>query len=124
MPQSGIDFTADFKLANQHLRANQYQKAIVFYQYALQHTQDNSALYENLGDALYASQQYKKAEAAYQQALSLSPKSSYARAQLGCIYFQQQRYQDAITAHRQAIAHQPTCIPFSYDLAQITPHHK
>ena len=76
-------------------------------------------VFENFGDALYHSQQYHKSEAAYQSALSLFPNSPYAHAQLGCIYVQQQRYSDAIASHRKAIALAPTCIPYSYDLAQV-----
>jgi len=108
----------DFQIANQYLRDNRFQEAIVFYQYALQGAPDSSAIYENLGDALYKSQQYQEAEAAYQRAIELCPQSAYAHAQLGRAYFQQQRYSAAIAPHRQAITLQPTCIPFSADLAQ------
>ena len=111
-------FKTDFKIANQYLRTGQLQVAVVFYQYALQHTQTNSAAYENLGDALFQSQQYSEAESAYQKAHALTPTSAYAHAQLGRIYFHQQRYPAAIAAHRQAIALSPTCIPYSHDLVQ------
>ena len=113
------DFRKDFKIANQYLQDKQFHTAIVFYHYALQQTQTNSAVYENLGDALYHTQQYQDAEAAYKSALALNPKLAYAHAQLGHIHFQQQRYAAAITAHREAISLVPTCIPFSQDLAQV-----
>lgn len=112
------DQIKDFKLANQYLREGQFQAAIVFYQYALQQNPASSAIYENLGDALYQSQQYQDAAAAYQSAISLNAQSAYAHAQLGRICFQQQRYSAAIAPYRQAIALHPTCIPYSHDLAQ------
>ena len=112
------DFIEDFKIANQALREQELNTAVVFYQYALQRCPTNWMVHENLGDALYGLGDDSESLAAYQQAIVLYPKAAHSHAQCGHIFTRQARYSLAIPSFRQAINLIPTCIPYSEGLTK------
>ncbi len=86
-----------------------YQKALVYFQQAVQADSANGLAYFNLGDALYRLGKYQEAASAFERALVQEDTQRVQAAyyNLGNAYFQLQDYQKAATFYRKALALNP-----------------
>jgi serine/threonine-protein kinase len=106
------DFWLNFELANTLLKASKHEEAAGYYRIALIIRPQTSAVYLNMGIALYYLKNPLEAIHALNTAINLDPKFAFAYNNLGIALLERGNTVEAINAFNKAIEIEP-----SYDVA-------
>ena len=84
-----------------------YEKALHFFQRALDRAPNNAVLYDNKGSALQGLKRYEEALVAYDKAISIAPNYAEAYSNKGNALQGLKRYEEALVAYDKAISIAP-----------------
>jgi tetratricopeptide (TPR) repeat protein len=90
-----------------YMQTSYWKDSITLFSHAIQATQKNYSMYNNLGASYNALGRHPQAIEAYRQAIRIRPEYAEAYNNLGVAYNALGRYQEAIEAYRQAIRIRP-----------------
>jgi Flp pilus assembly protein TadD len=105
-----------FKKGLSYYLAEDYKKAIPYFEKAVQKNPLSAGAYFCLGTAYDYLGRYQEAVEAYNQAIRLKPDLAEAHCNLALAYAHLDRYQDAVEAYKQAIRVQPDYAEAHYAL--------
>lgn len=118
--ESLIKAREEVKIANEYRKHGSYDRAIDYYQKAIQLIPDNEVLWTNIG-TIYCDDQgnYILAIDAFKKAIQLKPDYEVAWYNLGVTYSKQGNYNQAIIAYQRAIEFSPEDEFAWYNLGNI-----
>jgi len=105
-----------FKKGLSYYLAEDYEKAIPYFEKAVQKNPFSAGAYFCLGTAYDYLGRYQEAVEAYKQAIRLKPDLAEAHCNLALTYAHLDRYQEAVEAYKQAIRVKPEYAEAHYDL--------
>ncbi len=88
-------------------RAGHYEEAIDAYQRAARIDPTNPEVYNDLGNAYFATMQIDKARDLYRKTLKLAPDHAWAMNNLGYTYFATKEYESAVQWFQRALTREP-----------------
>ncbi len=88
-------------------RAGHYEEAIDAYQRAAQLDPTDPEVYNDLGNAYFATMQLDRARALYRKTLELAPDHAWAMNNLGYTYFAAKEYETAVQWFQRALTREP-----------------
>ncbi len=108
-PQEGVEEGAATWTARGTVlaRAGHYEEAIDAYQRAARLDPTNPEIYNDLGNAYFATMQIERARELYRKTLELAPDYVWAMNNLGYTYFATKEYERAIQWFQRALQRQP-----------------
>jgi len=105
-----------FKKGLSYYLAEDYEKAIPYFEKAVQKNPLSAEAYFCLGTAYDYLGRYQEAVEAYKEAIRLKPDLAEAHCNLALAYAHLDRYQEAVEAYKQAIRVKPEYTEAHYDL--------
>jgi len=102
-------------------RAGHYEEAIDAYKRAARIDPTNPEVYNDLGNAYFATMQIDQARALYGKTLELAPDHAWAMNNLGYTYFASKAYETAVQWFQRALAEEPSHLFARMNLA-VTYH--
>jgi len=86
-----------------YVRLNDYKKAIVSFEKALEVNEKKELIWSNLGKAYYHNGEFSKVIGTYERALKIYPNNTFFWNGIGAVYIELNHYNDAIKAFKQAL---------------------
>ena len=107
-----------FGLGKIYHAQQQWSKALLCYQKAVEQDPNFGAAYHELGEIQTQQSEWLKAVAAYRQAIALNPDFSWSYNNLGYALIQLERWSEAIPVYQQAVKLNPDFVWSYYNLAE------
>ena len=112
------DYQYYYNLGRELASEQQWQKAIAYYQKAVQLKDDVALLYHHWGDALINLKRWQKAVKVYQKAISLDDNFAWSHHNLGVALYNLEELESALTAYERAVALNNNNPQFQYSLGK------
>ncbi|CAA6802365.1 MAG: Unknown protein [uncultured Sulfurovum sp.] len=98
---------SSYALGNAYYKLKAYDRAMFWYEKAIEINPKHENAYLNMGNACYRQQEYINAIASYEKAIEINSKHENAYYNLGIVYSKHKRYSEAIRAYKKAIKINP-----------------